>query len=448
MAFVLRMIRTVFYKLAVTGITFLSSVLITRYLPVSSRGVYTETTTALLLFSSFLAGYSNFFNYGINRLKYDRQDVFSVLLRQYALICVGIVLMLIASLIGIQFNSFFIYTALLMVTLPFTLFLAFATKFVNALNQIDLLNRLNMLQSVMMFFFVILLFCTSKWHFFGSKFPLLPFTFTGWTLSYVLAAAIAMVFALRVGQVRIRPRKDQEIGKKLGDYGHKISMQSFLTLLNYRGDLYFVGLLAGSTLLARQVSAGLYGIAVTASEILWQVSQSVAVLVYSRVATEERNNSTVLTERMFRYTFWLLVVLGIIMAILSPLIPIVFGARYHPSIAPFEVLLVGTAAYGAIGLLTQYFTDQLGKVKYPMIMQIVSIVVNASICLLTIPHVGMIGGAIASSTAYLVALGMSVTYFRFHAKRPLRYLFLPTKQDAELAVRIVSRFRRVNKASK
>lgn len=446
MALFWRTLRTIFYKLAVSVIALLSGIIVTRYLTVGERGIYTETTTALLLGSSYLAGYSNFFNYGINRLKYDKQTVYGVLLRQYLFICGGLAILLVLALFGIHFDALFLYAAIILFTLPFTLFLAFSTKLINALNQIDLLNRLNMMQNSLMFTFALFLFITVKvwWH--GNHPLALSLTLLGWTVSFVLAAMIAMRASLKACDVQLRIIKNTEISRRLNDYGHKISLQNFLTLLNYRGDLFFVGILAGSTVLERNTSAGLYGIAVSASEVLWQVSQSISLMVYSRVAAEERDHSTALTEKTFRYIFWSLILLALVMAALSFMVPIVYGAKYERSIPAFNVLLIGTAAYGTTGLLTQYFTDQLGKVKYPVYMQIASIATNALICVLLIPHIGLIGGAIASSSAYVVALVMSLAYFRYHSKRSLRHLFIFTKDDLHRLSGFVSRARRVHQS--
>ncbi|KUO95985.1 polysaccharide biosynthesis C-terminal domain-containing protein [Ferroacidibacillus organovorans] len=244
-----------------------------------------------------------------------------------------------------------------------------------------------------------------------------------WLSTNITAAALIVPIARARAGVRINPRRDDEVGKPFFAYGNRISWQNLLTQLNYRGDFYAVGILAGSR------GVALYTIAVTASEILWQVSQSISLAVFARIAKEERHASIELTERSFRFTFYTLVSGAAIMFVCSPLINVVYTHRYQGSIAPFQILLIGTTAYGATGLLTQFFTDQLGHVRFPLYMQAASIATNVLICVITIPHLGIIGGALASSTAYFLALTLSVLYYRKHTERSLRNLFLFTRED-------------------
>ncbi len=443
MGALLRTLRTIMYKLGVSGIGFISSALVARVLTVSDRGIYNLVTTGLLLISTFLTGYGNFFNYGINRLQYDRADVVGVLARLYTMVTVGTVIVLAISVSLIKANDLFIYIAFVVGTVPFSLLFVYCTRLVQAQNEIDWLNRLNTIQAVIFLVFAGCVFAAHRFQHSELRPEFLTYILWGWLVSNALASLVAVFVTARLSRVRLYPKKHPEIAQKMFQYGHSISMQNLLSQLNYRGDLFSVSLLAGTA------AAGLYGIAVASSEILWQVSSSIALIVYTKVAREERNNSIMLTERTFRFTFWVLVIGALLMFWgFSPLIHIVYTSRYDRSVLPFQVLLIGTMAFGTTGVFTQFFTDQLGKVKYPMYMQGASLATNLILCFVLIPHIGILGGALASSTAYVVALLMSITYFHYHTKRPIARLFILSQDDLHLLKRLTPVRRSVHEGGK
>ncbi len=123
----------------------------------------------------------------------------------------------------------------------------------------------------------------------------------------------------------------------------------------------------------------------------------------------------------------------------APLIPVLYSHKFAPSITPFKILLIGTVAYGATGVLTQFFTDQLGKVKYPMYMQGMCVTVNILTCWVLIPRLGMNGGAIASSIAYIIALVTSIVYYTSQTKRSFLGLILFNIEDLRNFRRILHR---------
>lgn len=426
MSSVLRILRTIFYKLGFAALTFINTYLVTRYLTVSDKGIYSTITTSLLLGSTYMAGYSAFFNYGLNRLKLDRPRVVGALARFYLLVMAAVagLLALVLILNAATLDTLFVYGAFVLAAMPFVVLFGFCSRLLQALNEIDWLNRLNMLQGTIFFILATAILLTDHYHPAGIRPHLLVITLGAWLVSNLLAAAVIVRVVRRLAAVSLRPAKDTAVAREMFRYGRNISLQNVLTQFNLRGDFYSVLLLQGAH------ATGLYSIAVTASEILWQVSSSIALIVYTRVAHRDRADSTELTERTFRFTFWLMVACAIILfAVFSPLIHIIFTDRYAASVPPFQILLAGTTAYGTVGVLTQFFTDQLGKVRYPMYMQGASFATNVLLCVLLIPHMGISGAAFASSTAYGLSLLLSLLYFRRHTGRRLRSLFFFCADD-------------------
>jgi O-antigen/teichoic acid export membrane protein len=437
---ILRTLRTIAYKFGVAIITFLYGVLVARYLTVDERGTYTAVTTGLLLLSTFLAGYGYYFNYGINRQKRDRQVAVSTMSRLFLLYLAANVALLIAGLALLPVDQHLIFAVIILATLPSVVLFSFCARLMQAMNEIDWLNRVNMVQVSLFFLFALALYIVFRsGHALSTE--LLTATFAAWFVSNWTAAALALELARRLAHISVRPRRDKETMQGTLHYGNRMGAQMVITQANRRGDFYMVLLLAGVG------SASIYGIAVSASEILWHMSSSIALIVYTRVAAHDRGESMALTERTFRITFWLMIVGAIAMgAIFSPLIHIIYTDKYAGSAAPFVALLVGTAAFGAVGVLTQFFTDQLGHVHFTVYLQTISALANIALCLLLIPHFGIVGAACASSAAYVIALGLSVWYYKRHTGRPVRLLFIPTRGDLSYVRNLVQGRRAIHES--
>ena len=409
----------------------ISGFLVPRYLSVPDNGIYKLTQLYFQLAYTYLSGYSFFFNFGLNRKGLDRRQLVAVIMRIYFWIAVGSGVLFIASLFMIRVESVFVYVAFALATIPAAVLFTYATKLIQALNEISWLNRLNMVQGLMFLILALVLTFVGRgdgW----VHLHLLWLTMVAWLVSWAMAAGFAFVSAVKLAGVSLRPQHFPEIAKMVYPYGQRVAFQQLLTQFNLRGDLMLVGLLAGTRLQDLR-AAGLYAVAVTASEVLWHISSSLSLLVYTRIAKEERQHSTLLTARTFRFTLILLIVSALGLAVVfPPIIHFLLKGRYDEAIPAFYVLLIGAVAYGTTALFTQFFTDQLGKVKFPLYMQSASIVTNVILCVVLIPHVYIIGAAIASSAAYYVGLAMNLGYFKIQTGHKIRSLFVFGREDLAL----------------
>lgn len=440
---VARALRTIMYKFGVAGLVMVSGLfLVPRYLTVADNGIYKLVLVYAQLCATYLAGYGNFFNFGLNRKKLPREALVGVIMRLYVVVTLTSAALTAVCLLLTPSYPVLGYVVFAVATVPLAVLLGYTTKLVQALNEIDWLNRLNTIQALC--FVAVAVTITVIRHFDAAVAPyLLTLTLGGWFFSYLIAAVIAYLAAARLSGVKLLPSKHPELSPQVFAYGRKTSLQQLLTQFNLRGDLILVGILAGAT------AASLYGMAVTASEVLWHISSSISLLIYARVAAEERSGSIALVERTFRFTLALLITAAAFMTlVIPPLIHYALNSRYDRSIPVFEVLLLGTIAYGTTALFSQFFTDQLGKVKFPLYMQTASIATNVLICFLLIPRIGIMGGALASSAAYFVSLALCVIYFKQQTKQPLSSLFKITRADRDLVRRLLPHSRRINEGSK
>jgi O-antigen/teichoic acid export membrane protein len=103
-----------------------------------------------------------------------------------------------------------------------------------------------------------------------------------------------------------------------------------------------------------------------------------------------------------RQVFFLSCVSGALLALVSPfVVPLVFGARFSPSVAVIWWILPGTIEL-ALAKVASSDLAARHKTGYASAFGMAALVVTVSLDFLLIPLMGINGAAIASSAAYLV----------------------------------------------
>ena len=124
---------------------------------------------------------------------------------------------------------------------------------------------------------------------------------------------------------------------------------------NYRLDVFIVNYFLDPT------QVGLYAIGVAASEALWQIPQAAATALFPRTARTIEEGAGEFTCVILRHVFLVSFASGVVLALASPLaVPLIFGARFQPSVAVIWWILPGTVAL-ALGKVAA--SDMAGRHK-------------------------------------------------------------------------------------
>jgi len=183
---------------------------------------------------------------------------------------------------------------------------------------------------------------------------------------------------------------------------------------------------------------GYYTIAVLLAELIWNVPDSIGVVLFPKVAMSGKESAVVTTVQTCRITFLLTLLLCSGMAVVGRwIIYILYGSEYLPAYLPLVILLPGILALSLAKILTKY-TSGIGKPQYNSISAIVSFVINIPLLLLLVPKAGILGAGIASSIAYVVYLIVILVYFKKETGCRLFSLFIITRSDIR---QITSRLR-------
>ncbi len=129
-----RLIRTILYKVGTSGVSFAVGIFTAHLLTVAERGTYNSVGITLILVNSFFSGYANFFNYGLNRLKLDRQKLVSNASQHIALVTAGIMALLVITVFLVFQHPQWFQIIFILCAMPFAMIFSYATRLLQALN--------------------------------------------------------------------------------------------------------------------------------------------------------------------------------------------------------------------------------------------------------------------------------------------------------------------------
>lgn len=231
-----------------------------------------------------------------------------------------------------------------------------------------------------------------------------------WTVGKALVGAVAGAVAAYTHPAAATSEAPQTPPAEAVRFMAAIALANLVSLANYRATLF---------VLERQhglAEAGVYSVALQLAELLWLLSQAVTVSAFSRIGAPHRPTALAMTRRAVH--------IGVAAAAAAaPLLlmaawfvlPSLLGQAYGAAFWPLAVLLPGVVAYAAASALSAYYTHHLGRPRWAAGIAALSLALALGGALLLAPRWGALGAAIATSLAYLVAMGVAFLSFRREA---------------------------------
>jgi stage V sporulation protein B len=224
------------------------------------------------------------------------------------------------------------------------------------------------------------------------------------------------------------PRKlaDTSLLKPAVHFGVQGQASNLIQLLNYRLDSYLVLWLVNAG------GVGLYSVAVSFSEGLWFIANSVAVVLMTNLTAGEDEYAARVTPLVCRNTLLVTAAAAAGAAVVSPLvIPAVFGADFEDSVVPFVLLLPGTVALAGAKVLSAYIFSR----GLPLInarIALISLIVTLLLDLALIPPFDVAGAAAGASLGYCLSLALSALSYRRLSGAPIADALTPRLSDGHL----------------
>jgi O-antigen/teichoic acid export membrane protein len=189
-------------------------------------------------------------------------------------------------------------------------------------------------------------------------------------------------------------------------YGWRAWWGDITGRLNLRGDQLLLSYYVADG------DLGTYAIAVTLAEMLWNIPDSLNVVLFNRLAANKNIEARAeLTERVHRLLLAAMGILAVVTALLVPyLVTWIFGDKYAGAMAPLWLLLPGTVFFTSAKVLTKYFTStgSPGLASWVTFGGMVSGLVACALMLTLSPELGINSAAIASSLGYLLTMLLSI----------------------------------------
>ena len=241
------------------------------------------------------------------------------------------------------------------------------------------------------------------------------------TLGLLVANACTALATLTVvlRRIGIKLSVDITLFRRILGYGLRNHVGSISSMLNQRADQMLMAIL----ITPKQL--GWYVVAVSVSSLTRLASNTFATLTFPKVAGATPTEQRRLTGLYSRLNAMTTLSLGLVLMLLIPgLVPLVYGREYSASIVPAEILVVATL-FVAIGQAWAGSLRGLGRPSEPAKAEIISLVVTVVGLALLLKPLGIIGAALTSLAAYLVAAAYMYLQLRLHLAVGLRELLWP-----------------------
>jgi O-antigen/teichoic acid export membrane protein len=236
-----------------------------------------------------------------------------------------------------------------------------------------------------------------------------------WAIGQTITALVTIWLALRAAGGRLR--FEWQTLRQSFMFGLRLHPGTVAQFLNYRLDLFLVGLFLSPT------EVGLYATATVLAEMLWEIPNAIRTVLMYQVSADY-HHAIAMTARVSRVIFALIGGLCLLVAVFGyPLIGILYGETYVAAAPVLTWLLPGIWVLGSGKLLAVYLAAN-GKPEVATLSALVSLVSTVLLDLLLIPHIGIVGAAIASSFSYFLATVVVTFVFLRSTRLSLSETFL------------------------
>ena len=375
-------------------LTFISSVITSRYLGPEGRGVYAVLASISAIgvqFGNFGLHAANTFFLGQNR------SLRGQILSNSAWISAGFGAALTGILVVVQRfiwtpadQPLWIYYAAI-IGIPFALFYVLALNVWLGLGRIASFNVMEIVGSVAGFVAVLVCLVSFRW---GAA------SLIVYSTAFNAVAAAVLFIALRDPEKR---GFDISLFTKMFRYGIKAYVAAIFAFLVLRFDLLMVNRMIGTE------AAGIYSIAVQIGDVLYLIPASIGLVLFPHISAM-KSGTWAFTKKAARMTGAVLGACSIVVWLAGPsLIELAYGSQFRESANALRWLLPGIWMLGVNSVFMNYLAGS-GMPLITVISPAIAFCVNIGLNFALIPTMGISGAALASTVAYSIMLVCSAVY--------------------------------------
>jgi O-antigen/teichoic acid export membrane protein len=211
-------------------------------------------------------------------------------------------------------------------------------------------------------------------------------------------------------------------GELLG-YGLRLYPASLGTFFGYRADVFLLGWLLGSP-----TAIGIYAVAVSLAELVFNVPDAVSTVLFPRIASAERAEADRLAPAIARATVLVTVLAAVALIPAAWLAIRLLLPAFVDGMPALVILLPGIVSLSLAKVLTSYLSgiERLGPVTAAAVA---SLVINLGANVVLIPAWGIVGAAAASLVSYTVYAVLMVRSASRASGAPWHAFVVPRPED-------------------
>jgi len=227
-----------------------------------------------------------------------------------------------------------------------------------------------------------------------------PGVFAGFATGFLLTGLVSTALAFREADMYPSPNR-LAVGSYAGPlvrFGVQSMALVLLLTSMYKVDVLLVSYFRTAT------ETGHYRAALQVSEFMWVVSVAMElVMIQSTAALWERGAIEEITALLSRYLRYVVVATVLLVAGVFVLgeqfLTVYFGPPYEASVRPLRLLLPGVLGF-AVARVIWPVMQAGGHLRRLLVATGAAVVLNVVLNLALIPRIGIVGAAVATSTAY------------------------------------------------
>jgi O-antigen/teichoic acid export membrane protein len=196
--------------------------------------------------------------------------------------------------------------------------------------------------------------------------------------------------------------------KSITQYGIVSQLGNVIQYLNYKLSYYIINHYGGPA------DVGVYHVGITLSESVWMLSNSISLVLYSKIANiGDTEYSRDLTVKLAKFSF--AITLACVLAMLlipTSVISFVFGKDFTEVHSIMVTLSTGIALFGFSVIISHYFAGT-GRYHVNTMAALLGLLVTVSGNFLLVPKIGFLGaGATASISFFTTASFVLIVFFK------------------------------------
>ncbi|MDD4847378.1 MAG: polysaccharide biosynthesis C-terminal domain-containing protein [Bacteroidales bacterium] len=251
--------------------------------------------------------------------------------------------------------------------------------------------------------------------------------------AYVYSLYISYIFTWFLGIFKTHSLFERATLKGIGDrvlqfikYGILIQLANLVQLGNRRFSFYVVKPYLGLSTL------GVYNAALQLTEALRIISQSIAVVQYSRISNcHDEKYAADLTIKLMKFTVTLtFFAVCVLLIIPSPVFTWLFGNDFE-GVKSVVIWLAPGVIFLSINAIFSHFFSGIGCPQHNTIGSGTGFILFLSLCFILIPKFGIVGAAATTSISYFGIIVYQTIIFKKRTKIPLKS-FLITRSDFQI----------------